>query len=83
MLSLPKHLYLDTNSIERITSEVKMLRYAQHDRSLFLIYLIAYTGLLNNAELAGQALVAVAHLQVINAGREAAQVQPIGVVVAG
>ena len=31
MLSAAKHLYLDTNSINRITSEVKMLRQAQHD----------------------------------------------------
>ena len=33
MLSLPKHLYLNTISFKRITSEVKMLRQAQHDRS--------------------------------------------------
>ena len=31
MLSAAKHLYLDANSINRISIEVKMLRCAQHD----------------------------------------------------
>ena len=34
MLSLPKHLYLGSNSFKRYSIEVKMLRQAQHDRLL-------------------------------------------------
>ena len=45
--------------------------------------IVRLSGLLHNAYLAGHALVAVAHLQVIHASREATQIKAVGVVVAG